>query len=143
MALSNKDIYKAAIAEIEDRKYGFDLWYVDHNDRLTDEQVEALIKGDVDSVYMDVDEVFSEQHYTLAVQETEEIVKSVIAEAARDDESVDEEDAWWEFEYNPLFDEVRYKVEDRAEGDPVKDLARNTPDPVSYTHLTLPTKRIV
>lgn len=130
MALTNKDIYEAAIAEIADRKYGYDLWYVHYDDRLTDEQAEAVIKGDIDSVYMDVAEAFSEQHYSLAVEETEGIVKSVIAEAARDDEGIDEEDAWWEFEYNPLFDEVRYKVEDRAEGDPVKDLAGQTPDPL-------------
>lgn len=130
MALTNKSIYEAAIAEIADRKYGFDLWYVHYDDRLMDEHVEALIKGDIDSVYMDVDEAFSEQHYSLAVEATEEIVKYVIAEAARDDESIDEEDAWWEFEYNPLFDEVRFKVEDRAEGDPVKDLAGHTPDPL-------------
>lgn len=130
MALTNKDIYEAAIAEIDSRKYGFDLWYVHHDDRLMDEQVEAVIKGDIDSVYMDVAEAFSEQHYTLAVEDTTEIVKSVIAEAARDDESIDEEDAWWEFEYSPLFDEVRFKVEDRAEGDPVKDLAGQTPDPL-------------
>lgn len=128
--VTNKEIYEAAIAEISDRKYGFDLYFVEHDDQLMDEQVEALVEGRIDTVYDDVVEAFSDRHYITTVEEVESVVKEVIAVFARDDEDLDEDDAWWEFRDSPLFDEVRYTVEDRDESDPVKDLARHTTDPL-------------
>lgn len=130
MALTNKEIYEAAIAEISDRKYGFDLYFVEHDDQLMDEQVEALVGGRVDTVYDDVVEAFSDPHYITTMEEVESVVKEVIAVFARDDEDLDEDDAWWEFRDSPQCDEVRFAVEDRDESDPVKDLANRTTDPL-------------
>ena len=130
MAISNRDIHDAAIQKVADRKFGYDLYFIEHDERLTIEQVESLVHGKTDDLYMDVTEARSEGAYINAIEEVKDLAKEVIAELARDDEDVDEDDVWWEFEYSPQFDEVRFAVQDRDESDPVRDLAGNAPDPL-------------
>lgn len=130
MAISNRDIHDAAIQKVADRKFGYDLYFIEHDERLTNEQVESLVHGKTDDLYMDVTEARSEGAYINAIEEVKDLAKEVIADLARDDEDVDEDDVWWEFEYSPQFDEVRFAVEDRDESDPVRDLAGHTPDPL-------------
>lgn len=122
--VGNKDIYDTADEALEP----VHLVFVDYDDRLMDEQVEALMDGDLNSVYDTVDEAFWEQRAHHALEEMEDAARAAIRTLITDDE--DEEDAWWEFRDSPLSDELRLAIEYHDESNPVKDLARNTPDPL-------------
>lgn len=132
MALSNEQIAEAAIKKVNERAYGYDLWYVNHDDRLTDEQVEEVLAGDVTGVMERIFDALSETAYLTAVEAVEEVVKEVLTEydAEWDDEDFNPDEAWDDFDCSDEFYTVREAVDARDESDPLQVLAGHTPDPL-------------
>lgn len=132
MALSNEQIAEVAIKKVNERTYGYDLWYVHYDDRLTDEQVEEVLAGDVTGAMESIFDALAESAYFAAVEAVEEVVKEVLTEydAEWDDEDFDPDEAWDDFDCSDEAYAVREAIQARDESDPLQVLAGHTPDPL-------------
>lgn len=116
-----------ATEAIEDLRASYDLVYVAQDDRLTDKQVDALVSG---GNYFDVDgldDFTGEQSDANAAGILEEVVDDVIERWEREDGD-DYGFIKAAFDGSEHEDHVREAIYDRDSSNPVRDLARQTPD---------------
>jgi hypothetical protein len=118
----------AIIADLDER---YDLIYINQGDQLTDKQTNAIVRGDTDALWEDLDEWESEARAYGVKYVIDEAVKDVIRAWERED-STDDEDADYaeiaeEFEHSDAWERVREEIEERDSGKWVNDLVRATP----------------
>lgn len=115
----------------------YELVYVDRNDQLTDTQVDAVLRGDTETLDESIDEWHSDQQYDAARQIITELQQGIIAEWFHDldpdDEDYDRDygrvsQADDEFYGSDEWDELRMDLQERDTSNPITELARKTPD---------------
>lgn len=111
---------------IEQLNAEYDLVYVDRGDQLTDKQVAAMVRGDLDALWEDTEEFESENRY--------QSVKTIIADDAKDilrrwesEDDQDYEEMLKAFEHSAEWERVRDAIEMRDTGGWVHTLINNTP----------------
>jgi hypothetical protein len=118
------DALKDEVIENLDPKY--ELVYVDYRDRLTDDQVRALVRSDWDDLWESLSDWESESRETAAAEIAYEVTKAVIRGwEARDERDYD--DLWDEFRFTPQYDAVMEAIKDRDDGEWLHQLCRQTP----------------
>ena len=106
------------------------LTYVSYDDRLSDEQVDAYLSGDFETLYGGMEEWESDQRYEYAKNEINELLAAIGSEDFPDFDSLEPEDA----------DELRWAIEEKDESDPIRDLARNTLDQLFRVTIARPNR---
>lgn len=95
----------------------YSLIYIDYRDELTDDQIQSIIKGDIDDACDSIDEniieFLTDSAYTVREEVEEEILKDV---ATNEDDVLDDETR----------EELLYMIEERDDSQPFSDLVRNT-----------------
>lgn len=118
-------------AEVSKRLEGktFTLVYVNYDDMLMDEQVNALIAGDFETLWESMDEWLSDaQHYS-AREALDELVKDIVRDWNEDEDLADE------FRDSDAWHEAIFEVMERDDSKVLDDLIRNTPDPMLRVQL--------
>lgn len=103
------------------------VYFVDRGDRLTDDEIDALLAGNEMGASNSAADRFDDSVYEYASNDAKEAWEA--AHAAGD---VDTE--WDDLDYE-VQDEMRWAVTDADTTDLVEDLARNTPSVLMRTHL--------
>lgn len=108
-----------------------DVYYVDYDERLNDDQVDAVLSGNEMAAYNDyIDNCLAdygiEQQEAAAKYEMDNLRSSGVTDLAYDD--LDPEDQ----------DEFRAEVCDRDHSDPISDRSRNTPPQLMRANLGKP-----
>lgn len=99
---------------IERLDKSYELVYVDYRDELSDEQVAAIVRGDIDSLWESIDEWENESRW--------EGARYVIGDTFSDEE--------WESLTRDEQEEVRVAIEERDSSDVIGQLIRHTSDPL-------------
>jgi len=107
----------------------YDLVFVAYDDKLTDEQTAALVRGDFEAIWDSTDEWTCDSSHEGAKYHIAEHLADAIRtfEAADDDDYTDLSDS---FEFSAEYDEVRELIMDRDAGQWFDELIGNTPDPL-------------
>jgi hypothetical protein len=106
-----------------DRTY--DLVYVDYRSELSAEQLAALVRGDFETLWESLDDYESESRYDSCQQIIDNLMSDVLADW-EDATGVDFDylrDAFWGSEQ---WDRVRFAIEERDNGDWMRQLCSNT-----------------
>jgi len=112
------------IIEQLDAKY--DLVYVDRGDRLTDDQVAAIVKGDMDSLWEKTDEFESESQAASVKEIIESDAKDIVNRWEREDDE-DYTGLLADFDHSDQWERVQQELWDRDSGGWVRDLINATP----------------
>lgn len=130
----NETLRDALLEDYRARPFLPDLVYVEYDDRLTDEQVAGVVSGDWDEVDNDdftewVSEATGGAVREIIKETAGDILRRMIADGTLDEDE-DPDVIADDFEWTTEWDDVRFWLEDHDQSNPVKDLARNTPDPL-------------
>lgn len=117
---TSEAIYAAVMAEVEKLKpYQLELVYVDYSDSLSDEQVDAIVRGDYE--HFDgghFDEWSSDNRFETVCGLLDEILKDLAEEW--------DEEALEEWKHSEEWEEARFAIEDKDTSEPLKKLAHQT-----------------
>lgn len=130
----NETLRDALLEDYRARPFLPDLVHVEYDDRLTDEQVAGVVSGDWDEVDNDdfADWVYDNRCINVReiIKETAgDILRRMIADGTLD-EGEDPDVIADDFEWADEWDDVRFWLEDHDSSDPLRTLARHTPDPL-------------
>lgn len=82
-------------AEIEaDLRPTYELVYVDYRDQLTDSQLAALVRGDMETVWEETSEWESDQQWTSAYDIADEMAKDILDRWEREADDIDPDEDW-------------------------------------------------
>ena len=124
-----------SIVDLLDKKYH--LTYIDYNDSLNDDNLEAVQKAIHEQDYCHIDESLESWLMECSDYGLDYSMKELRGEICREFE-VDEDKA--ESFTDKYRDEIQEEIYNRDESNPLKDLIRNTPEPVCFydTGLEIP-----
>lgn len=111
------------IAQLDEK---YDLVYVDRGDRLTDEQVAAIVRGDLDTLWEKTDEWESENRAQSVKAIIEQDAKDIVSRWEREDDA-DYAELLNEFDNSAEWERVQQELWNRDTGGWVKDLINGTP----------------
>lgn len=95
-----------------------ELSYVAYDDHLRDEQIDAYLAHDWETIHESIEEWESDQRWDNTRAIIDELLQGIDSEFFANFDDLDPDDA----------DEMRYAVEDKDTSDPIRDLVRNTPN---------------
>jgi hypothetical protein len=114
---------KAKMIELMDPEY--DLIYVAYDDKFTDEQVAALVRGDWDTFWGSFEPWEGDARWQGVTYHMKDLgndaQRALEAETGKDLAGL-----YDDFEHTDLWDEVRFVMEERESGDWIKSLASHT-----------------
>lgn len=130
----NETLRDALLEDYRARPFLPDLVHVEYDDRLTDEQVAAVVSGDWDEVDNDdFDDWSSEARHMACWEIIKETATDILRRMVTDgtlDEDEDPDAIAGDFFYHPGWDDVKFWLEDHDPSDPLRQLAQHTPDPL-------------
>jgi hypothetical protein len=118
-----KKLAKAVIASLEPK---YDLVYVDRGDQLTVEQVAALVNGDDEKLWSELEEFESEARH-IGVDEILRVALDEIIASWESEDDKDYTDLRSRFGASKHLDTVQEAITDRDSGDWLRELVRATP----------------
>ena len=116
------DLANAMIADL-DKTY--ELVYVHYDDKLTDEQVGYIVRGDSEALWESLSE-WEDESCWYAVREITTELKANVIRAWEDEDDADYSALADEFDGSDEWESVRYEIEERNTGDWIKQLVRHT-----------------
>lgn len=124
--MTNYRDIRALAREVENDMPGeVTLVYVDRGDELTKEQVDALVRGDIDTVTESVWDWEGEAQWIGACDTVDGLAKDVVSRWEREDDA-DYSELMDEWQSSPERDSALDTIRERDESDVIGDLARNT-----------------
>ncbi len=127
--VSERTLEQLYVEAVEDLQREYELVFVDHCDQLTDEQLDALVEGDLETLL----DQLSEFEMNSRDRALDYIVRDAVGSVIRRWELEGGADCTWfgdAFLDSPFEDELRNEITERDKGDWVRDLIRHTSNPL-------------
>jgi hypothetical protein len=108
------DVVAAVATNAAEQPYTYDFIYVDQDDKLTVEQMTDYLSGNLDAMYMSIQESYADDRDDQVLQ----LARNLCSDAGLDYDELDEDDQA----------QVRTSIEEEETSDPLDQLLRNTPE---------------
>jgi hypothetical protein len=116
----------------------YELTWIDYRDRLSDDQVAMLVRGDWDALFESTEDWEADQRYESARTILNDLADEIVDGWEREASEVTEEEDWdnvqdtirevrdsWDA--SDAFEDLRFVIYERDSSEPIRDLAHNTP----------------